>query len=73
MLAELTHPVAPQPVGDWADNAPEWVEVLSPKNSMILAQLDRGESELPTEVHAEVVLIDEQAGRQAEIRKKRSL
>jgi predicted nucleic acid-binding protein len=39
--------------------------VLSPKNSLILGQLDLGESEaiaLATEVHAEVVLIDELAG-----------
>ena len=72
VLAELKHPVAPKPVRDWADNAPEWVEVLSPKSSLILAQLDLGESEaiaLATEVHAEVVLIDEQAGRQEAVRR----
>src|SRR5207249_7734079 len=45
VLAELKHPVAPKPVRDWADNAPEWVEVRSPKSSLILAQLDLGESE----------------------------
>jgi predicted nucleic acid-binding protein len=48
------------------------VEVLSPKNSFTLAQLDPGESEaiaLATEVHAEVVLIDEQAGRQEALRR----
>ncbi len=72
VLAELKHPVAPKPVRDWADNAPEWVEVLSPKSRLILAQLDLGESEaiaLATEVHAEVVLIDEQAGRQEAVRR----
>ncbi len=72
VLAELRHPVAPKPVRAWADNAPEWVVVLSPKNSLILAQLDLGESEaiaLATEVHAEVVLIDEQAGRQEAVRR----
>ena len=61
VLTELKHPVAPKPVRDWAQNAPEWVEVLSPKSRLILAQLDLGESEaiaLATEVHAEVVLID---------------
>jgi predicted nucleic acid-binding protein len=66
VLTELKHPVAPKPVRDWAQNAPEWVEVLSPKSRLILAQLDLGESEaiaLATEVHAEVVLIDEQVGR----------
>ena len=72
VLAELKHPVAPKPVRDWAQNAPEWVEVLSPKSRLILAQLDLGESEaiaLATEVHAEVVLIDEQAGRQEAVRR----
>jgi predicted nucleic acid-binding protein len=72
VLTELKHPVAPKPVRDWAQNAPEWVEVLSPKSRLILAQLDLGESEaiaLATEVHAEVVLIDEQAGRQEAVRR----
>jgi predicted nucleic acid-binding protein len=72
VLTELKHPVAPKPVRDWAQNAPEWVEVLSPKSRLILAQLDLGESEaiaLATEVHAEVVLIDERAGRQEAVRR----
>ena len=72
VLAELKHPVAPTPVREWADNPPEWVEVLSPKSSLVLAQLDLGESEaiaLATEVDAEVVLIDEQAGRQEALRR----
>lgn len=72
MLAELKHPVAPKPVRDWAVNAPPWVEVLSPKSNVILGQLDLGESEaiaLAAEVHADVVLMDEQAGRQEAIRR----
>ena len=72
VLAELKHPVAPKPVRDWAGNAPNWVQVLSPKTSLILAQLDLGESEaiaLASELHAEVVLIDEQAGRQEAVRR----
>jgi predicted nucleic acid-binding protein len=72
VLAELKHPLAPKPVRDWAVNAPPWVEVLSPKGNVILGQLDLGESEaiaLAAEVHADVVLMDEQAGRQEAIRR----
>jgi len=72
VLAELKHPVASTPVHDWADHVPEWLEVLSPKSRLILAQLDLGESEaiaLATEVDADVVLIDEQAGRLEALRR----
>ena len=71
VLAELKHPVAPKPVQQWAVNVPDWVEVLSPKSSLVLGPLDLGESEaiaLAAEVHADVVLMDEQAGRQEAIR-----
>ncbi len=72
VLAELKHPLAPKPVQDWVVNAPAWLDVLSPKTSLILVQLDLGESEaiaLATEVHADVVLMDEQAGRQEAVRR----
>ena len=72
MLAELNHPLAPKLVQDWAVKAPPWVEVLSPKCSLVLGQLDPGESEaiaLASEIHADVVLMDEQAGRQEAIRR----
>ena len=72
VLAELKHPAAPTPVRKWADNPPQWLEVLSLKSSLILAQLDLGESgaiSLATEVDADVVLIDEQAGGQEALRR----
>jgi predicted nucleic acid-binding protein len=42
------------------------LEVLSPKNNLVLGQLDLGEGQaiaLATEMNAEVLLMDEQAGR----------
>jgi hypothetical protein len=64
--------LAPKPVQSWAGDVPAWVEVLRPKSSLIQAQLDLGESEaiaLASEVHADLVLIDEQAGRQEAVRR----
>ena len=70
-MAELKHPLAPKPVQDWAFKAPRWVEVLSHKCTLVLGPLDPGESEvaLAAEVHADVVLMDEQAGRQEAVRR----
>jgi predicted nucleic acid-binding protein len=72
VMAELRHPLAPKPVRDWASNAPKWVAVLSPKSRLNLSQLDLGENEaiaLAAELGAEVVLIDEHAGRQEALRR----
>ena len=72
MQAELQHPLAPKPVQSWAADAPAWVEILRPRSGLIQAQLDLGESEaiaLASEVHADIVLIDEQAGRQEAVRR----
>jgi predicted nucleic acid-binding protein len=72
VLAELRHPLAPKPVKEWAINVPTWMVVLRPTSSPIPGLLDPGESEaiaLAAEVHADVVLMDEQAGRQEAIRR----
>lgn len=72
VLAELRHPLAPKPVREWADNPPGWLQIQSPNSSLIVAQLDLGESEaiaLAIEVDAELVLMDEQAGRQEAVRR----
>jgi predicted nucleic acid-binding protein len=71
VLAELQHPLAPEPVRKWAADAPAWVKVLNPKNRLTAGQLDAGESEaiaLAVEVNADVVLMDEQAGRREALR-----
>src|ERR1035438_301544 len=67
VLAELKHPLAPKPVRDWACEATKWREVLRPKDRLPLEQFDLAKTEsisLATEMHAELLLIDEQAGRQ---------
>src|SRR5258706_3259812 len=72
VLGELKHQVAPKPVRDWVANPPTWLEVLAPKSSCTIAQLDLGESEaiaLAMDMHVALLLIDEQAGRQEAARR----
>jgi predicted nucleic acid-binding protein len=47
VLDELRHPVPPQPVVDWANDLPEWVEVVATTGLNVdadLAELDAGEA-----------------------------
>jgi len=72
VLAELRHLLAPSPVRIWANSVPQWVEVLNPASSLNLSHLGPGESEaiaLASEIHADVLLIDERAGRQEALRR----
>jgi predicted nucleic acid-binding protein len=72
VLLELTHKRAPEAVRTWVSGEPQWLKVLSPSNGLLLPQLDPGESEaiaLAIEIGAEVLLIDEQAGRREAVRR----
>jgi predicted nucleic acid-binding protein len=72
VLKELKHPAAPKNVRDWATDAPPWVEVLDPKTKVALPRLETGESDaiaLATEIHAQLILMDDYAGRKEASRK----
>ena len=72
VLEELKHPFTPKIVRDWIGQAPKWIEVRSPKTWPSISQLDRGESEaiaLAVEWQAQLLRIDEQAGRQEAVRR----
>ena len=71
MLEELKHPDAPEPIRDWLRDQPRWLQIMKPKSIIRWAQLDLGECEaiaLASEIKAEVLLIDDLAGRQEAIR-----
>jgi predicted nucleic acid-binding protein len=71
-LDELRHPAAPSQVREWTERHPIWLEVINPKNTVALSQLDLGESQaiaLASELGGTVVLIDELAGRQEATRR----
>jgi predicted nucleic acid-binding protein len=72
---ELSSPSAPNPVRDWMTRAPPWLSVVpveSDKVQAITDDLDPGERAaiaLAATMHADLLLIDEAAGR-AEARRR---
>ena len=70
VFRELQQPNTPPPVRQWAAALPEWVAVQSPKKMNLKLDVDAGELEaicLAQEIHADAVLMDDRAGRNAAI------
>ena len=70
VFRELQQPNTPPPVREWAAALPAWVSVQSPKTINLTLDVDAGELEaicLAQEIHADAVLMDDRAGRNAAI------
>ena len=68
VFRELQQPNTPSLVRDWVATLPEWVTVQSPKTMNLALNVDAGELEaicLAQEIHADAVLMDDRAGRNA--------
>ena len=68
VLIEMRHPEAPSAVRAWASSPPAWLEAMQVRHLdvSLAAELGDGEREaisLALEVQADVLLIDERAGR----------
>ena len=66
VLAELSHPKAPDAVAHWSRSLPEWVEVACVKEMDHTIPLGKGEAEaisLALEKQVGIVLLDERKGR----------
>jgi predicted nucleic acid-binding protein len=69
VVIEMQHPEAPVEVRDWASAPPSWLEEVHVRqiDTSLAVELGPGEREaisLALEVQADVLLIDERAGRQ---------
>jgi predicted nucleic acid-binding protein len=70
VFRELQQPNTPTAVRQWAAALPEWVAVQTPKTVNLKLDVDTGELEaicLAQEIHADAVLMDDRAGRNAAI------
>jgi len=66
VLAELQHPRSPREVRAWLTTPPGWVEVRQPQQRPRLPRLGPGEQDaihLAEELHADVILMDDEDGR----------
>jgi predicted nucleic acid-binding protein len=70
VFSEMQQPNTPSPVREWARSLPDWVAIQSPKSLNLALDVDAGELEaicLAQEIHADAVLMDDRAGRNAAI------
>lgn len=70
VFREMQQPNTPPAVREWASALPEWVAVQTPKTVNLALDVDAGEMEaicLAQEIHADAVLMDDRAGRNAAI------
>ncbi len=68
VIEELGHQRSPDSVRNWAKNPPPWLQIRSPHKVIELLGLHRGEIEaiaLAEELSADVLLIDDRAGKRA--------
>jgi predicted nucleic acid-binding protein len=70
VFRELQQPNTPPVVRQWAVSLPPWMAVQTPKMMSLALNVDAGELEaicLAQEIHADAVLMDDRAGRNAAI------
>jgi predicted nucleic acid-binding protein len=72
VMSELVHSDAPEPVRRWAQQRPEWLNVVAPATRLpSTAGLDAGEAQaisLAKEIKASAILMDEVKGRAVALR-----